>query len=252
MALRAFVFDVDGTLADTEREGHRVAFNRAFAECGLAWHWDPELYGRLLATTGGRERILRFWRELDPAGARAADAWQRCGEIHAAKTRHYVRIVEDGAIGLRPGVERALREARAAGLRLAIATTTTEANVTALLAATLGADCGVFDCIAAGDAVARKKPDPDVYHLALARIGCQPSECVAFEDSRPGFEAAAAAGIPTVVTTNAYTAHQRFDGALAVVDGWGTPSRPATGHVRGAPWSGLVGPAEVAAWARGG
>lgn len=250
MGLRAFVFDVDGTLADTERDGHRVAFNRAFRESGLDWEWDEHLYGRLLATTGGRERILRFWQEVDPEAARSHDAWQRCGEIHATKTRHYVRMVEAGAIGLRPGVERALRESREAGLRLAIATTTSEANVTALMAATLGSDCALFDCIAAGDAVPRKKPDPAIYRLALERIGCEPRECVAFEDSQPGFQAAAAAGIATVVTTNSYTAQQRFDGALAVLDGWGTPERPASGSVQGAPWSGLVGPAAVAAWVR--
>ncbi|MGD8310008.1 MAG: HAD hydrolase-like protein, partial [Chromatiales bacterium] len=170
--LEALLFDVDGTLADTERDGHRVAFNAAFAEAGLDWVWDVEVYGQLLSVTGGKERIGYFLERFSPAFDGPADLSGFIAELHKAKTRHYTRMLREGGIPLRAGVERLLREARGAGLRLGIATTTTPENVTALLESTLGSDAGtLFEVIAAGDVVPRKKPAPDIYVWAMDRMG---------------------------------------------------------------------------------
>lgn len=247
--LQALIFDVDGTLAETERDGHRIAFNQAFADAGLDWHWDVPTYGRLLAITGGKERMLHYWSEIDPAAAASAAGAAAVADLHRRKTAHYVRIVAEGGIGLRPGVRRMLDEASAAGLRLAIATTTTPENVDALLSATLGAEgTARFEIIGAGDVVPRKKPDPGIYTWVLDRMGLTSGECLAFEDSANGFRAADAAGLRTVVTTGAYTGHETFDGALAVLDGLGEPGAPGAGTVRGAPWSGLVDLARLDHW----
>jgi beta-phosphoglucomutase-like phosphatase (HAD superfamily) len=204
--LRALVWDVDGTLAETEHDGHRVAFNQAFAENCLDWHWDEVLYRDLLATTGGKERMRAWWQRLDPAGAASPDATARIARLHARKTAIYGDLVAQGAVHLRPGVQRLLRDARADGLTLAIATTTTPDNVQALLQATLGPDSpGWFACIGAGDVVTAKKPAPDIYHWVLQRLGLAATDCLALEDSAPGSAAAVAAGLPTVVTRSRYT-----------------------------------------------
>ena len=225
--LQALIFDVDGTLADTERDGHRPAFNAAFAEAGLSWRWDEALYGELLSVTGGKERMRFFCERHDPAFLRQADVGHRIKALHAAKTRHYVRLLETGAIPLQPGVARLLREAHAAGLRLAVATTTTPENVTALLPAELMA---LFETVGAGDTVAHKKPAPDIYQWVLARLGLPPSACLAFEDSANGLKASLAAGLPTVVTQSEYTRDHRFAGALAVLSDLGEPGRPSLVH----------------------
>lgn len=218
MALQALVFDVDGTLADTERDGHRPAFNAAFAAAGLDWHWDVDLYGGLLAVTGGKERIRHFCARHDPQFLDRPDAEQAIAQLHAAKTQRYVRYVQAGRIGLRPGVARLVAEAREAGIRLAIATTTNPDNVTALLEADLGRRApGWFEVIGAGDVVPRKKPAPDIYHWVLGRLGLAPQECLAIEDSAVGLHAATAAGLPTVVTRSPYTARDDTAGALAVL-----------------------------------
>lgn len=215
---RALLFDVDGTLAETERDGHRPAFNAAFAEAGLAWRWDPALYGELLAVAGGKERIAAFARRADPDFLAAPDAEARIRALHAGKTRHYLAALAGGAIGLRPGVAELLSAARAASTRLAIATTTTPDNVTALLAATLGPEAvGWFEVIGAGDVVAAKKPAPDIYRFVLAGLGTDAADCLAIEDSAVGLQAALAAGVPTVVTRSFYTAGEDFRGALAVL-----------------------------------
>ena len=250
MTLRALIFDVDGTLAETERDGHRIAFNRAFADAGLYWNWDEERYGELLAVTGGKERMLRHWREVDPSAAAAADAAARIAALQQAKTAHYVDLVKSGAVRLRPGVARLLREARAAGLRLAIATTTTPANVDALLRATLGDDAPErFDCIGAGDVVPCKKPDPGVYRWVLDRLGVGADECLAFEDSANGLRAALGAGLRTVVTRSDYTRHEDFSGAWAELDGFGEPGDVANGQAAGAPWRGVVDVERLRDWA---
>jgi len=217
--IKALIFDVDGTLADTERDGHRVAFNQAFAEAGLDWYWDVAIYGQLLKVTGGKERIRHFIENFRPAIDAGVKLDNLIPALHQSKTRHFVTLLQSGAIPLRPGVERLLNEARASGLRLAIATTTTPENVTTLLTATLGEESiDWFDVIAAGDVVPEKKPAPDIYLYALQKLGLKASECLAFEDSDNGLLSATGAGLITIVTVNGYTREQDFSAAALVLD----------------------------------
>jgi HAD superfamily hydrolase (TIGR01509 family) len=215
---RAIIFDVDGTLAETE-EGHRAAFNIAFQEAGLPWSWDQDIYGKLLAVTGGKERIRYFIEDFGAEGApdENLDAFIR--ELHAKKTLAYTEIVRGGGLELRPGVRGCIEEARKRGYRLALATTTTPANIDALLAATFGdAGQGLFDVVCAGDSVPNKKPAPDVYLKALDELELPAASCVAIEDSRNGLLSACAAGIATIVTPCLYTRGENFAEAALVVD----------------------------------
>ena len=208
----SLIFDVDGTLAETE-ELHRRAFNEAFAAAGLGWHWDRAAYGRLLKTTGGKERIARFVTELGEVPQDYPIA-----ALHAAKTARFVDLMARGEVTLRPGIADLIAEARAAGLRLAIATTTTPANVEALALACFGRPAAqVFDVIAAGDMVAAKKPAPDVYLLALQELGLRADQAVALEDSRNGLLAAKAAGLACAVSPGVYTTGEDFTGADLVL-----------------------------------
>lgn len=225
--LKAFIFDVDGTLSNTERDGHRVAFNLAFEEYGLDWHWSVETYGELLAVTGGKER-MKFYvekfldKEKIPEGIEA-----KIPELHAAKTRHYTELLSTGAIPLRPGVERLIDEARQRGYRLAIATTTTPENVTALLSHTLGAESiDWFEVIAAGDIVPAKKPAPDIYQYALDEMKLSADECIAFEDSENGIKSSAGANLCTIITINDYTQNHDFTDACIVLDQMGEADQP--------------------------
>jgi HAD superfamily hydrolase (TIGR01509 family) len=222
--LKALIFDVDGTLSDTERHGHRAAFNQAFLDAGLDWCWDMETYGLLLKVTGGKERIRYFIEEFKPDFKMPADLDGFIKRLHQSKTDHYVALLKSGAIPLRPGVESLLQEARSANLRLGIATTTTPENVSTLLSATLGVESiGWFDVIAAGDVVANKKPAPDIYRYALDKMDLAAADCIAFEDSENGLLSSLQAGLKTIVTVNGYTMNDSFDGALIVLDRLGEP-----------------------------
>jgi HAD superfamily hydrolase (TIGR01509 family) len=217
MSLAAIIFDIDGTLAETE-ELHRASFNLAFTDAGLPWHWDQQLYGRLLDVTGGKERLRHFIDSLpsNPLGAHPAAA---IASLHAAKTAHYAGLVERGALQLRPGFAALIEDARQAGIRLAIATTTSLPNVEALLRANFGErGTALFEIIAAGDSVARKKPAPDIYLGVLAQMQLSAGDCLAVEDSYNGLLSALAAGIATLVVRNNYTREQQFPGATLVVD----------------------------------
>ena len=227
----ALIFDIDGTFSETE-ELHRQAFNETFVAFGLPWHWDQALYRRLLDVTGGKERLGHYLDAYHPPAAAAAAG--RIAALHAAKTARYTALVDAGAALPRPGVARLIGEARRQGVALAIATTTSLANVEALLRSTLGPDgLAGFAAIGAGDMVAAKKPAPDVYHLVLERLALPAAACVAFEDSANGLAAALAAGVPTVVTPSVYTEGQHFPGALAVVSDLGEPGEPYR-HLAGA------------------
>jgi len=225
--LKALIFDVDGTLSDTERDGHRVAFNQAFDEYGIGWHWSIETYGELLAVTGGKERMKFYVDKFLEENDVPDDIMDKIPELHQAKTRHYTELLATGAIPLRPGVERLIDEARKRGLRLAIATTTTPENVTVLLTHTLGADSiDWFDVIAAGDIVPAKKPAPDIYDYALKEMNLSADECIAFEDSENGIKSTTGASLQTIITINDYTRDHDFTGACIVLDQMGEPDQP--------------------------
>lgn len=233
MRLDALIFDVDGTLADTE-EAHRTAFNLAFEQLGTGWKWSRTDYRRLLSTTGGKERIARHIASLDLADGERAELIARIPQMHAAKTRFYSSVVRDGAVPLRPGVARLLDEAATTGCRLAIASTTTAVNIDALLHATLGGRAlDLFGVIACGDQVAAKKPAPDIYLLALQHLGVRADHAIAFEDSANGLRAATAAGLWTVVTPTYWTEDHNFDEAGLVLPHLGDLASPLAGEPGG-------------------
>lgn len=231
--MQALIFDLDGTLADTER-AHLQAFNAAFAEVGLDWHWDLSLYTRLLKVAGGKERLMHYWLMVDPEEARGCKVKETIDAVHAIKTRHYAECVRAGSLPLRPGISRLIAEAGDAGIPVAIATTTTPANLDALLVAHLGADWRQrFAAIGDAGTTAVKKPAPDVYFAVLAQLGLEAAACVAIEDSENGLRAARAAGIPTLVTPTAFSAQDVFEGALLVLPHLGDPANPISQHIPG-------------------
>lgn len=217
--LKALIFDVDGTLADTE-SAHCAAFNQAFAQFGLGWHWDDTLYIELLKVTGGRERILHYIKTARPELSAFATLGFEASlkRLFELKTEAYVRSVHAGAVEMRPGVLELILQARAQGLVLAIATTTSPPNVAALLSRALGPRWREqFAAVGDGASARVKKPDPQVYLDVLQALQLPPTQCLAMEDSGNGLRAACAAGIPTVITPTRYTAHDNFDAALRVV-----------------------------------
>jgi HAD superfamily hydrolase (TIGR01509 family) len=218
MTIKAIIFDVDGTLADTE-EGHRLSFNQAFAECGLDWNWDVTLYDKLLKVTGGKERIRYFVESFLQGFDKPADYNSFVIQLHALKSSHYNAMLRAGQIPLRPGIKQLLDYARSNKIRLAIATTTSPENVTTLLQQGLGADGERwFEVIGCGDIVPHKKPAPDIYFWVLDKMGLSGADCIALEDSENGLRSSLAAGIRTFVTLNRYTRDQDFLGAAAVFD----------------------------------
>ena len=226
MTIEALIFDVDGTMADTE-EAHRVAFNLAFDRQRLGWTWTRTEYRELLKVTGGKERIAFYIESLPVSAALRQRLLARVPEIHADKTKLYSSAVRDGSVPLRDGVARLLDEALDAGCRLAIASTTTAVNVDALLHAAFGPrGLEMFTVIACGDQVRAKKPAPDIYRLALQTLGLGADRAVAFEDSANGLRSAVAAGLWTVVTPTFWTEGSDFSAAALVLPHLGDPSRP--------------------------
>jgi HAD superfamily hydrolase (TIGR01509 family) len=218
MTIKAIIFDVDGTLADTE-DGHRLSFNKAFAENGLDWNWDVALYDKLLKVTGGKERIKYFVESFLPGFSKPADYEGFVKNLHVVKTGHYTAMLRTGLIPLRPGIKQLINDAHQAGITLAIATTTTPENVSALLEVGLGKDWSkYFAANGCGDIVPNKKPAPDIYHWVLRELNLRADDCIALEDSNNGLRSALAAGIKTYITLNPYTSKQDFTGAAAVFE----------------------------------
>ena len=217
--LRALIFDVDGTLADTEF-AHMAAFNEAFQHENLDWQWDTATYTKLLEVSGGKERITHYWKQIQPGlksigGGAFADTVQR---IHDQKTAAYERMVTQGAVKLRPGVLKLIEQAIEADIRLAIATTTSKVNVSALLRQAIGLNWSdYFSVIEDASTAPQKKPHPQAYIQTLARLNLPAGECIAIEDSANGLKAALAAGLATVITINSFTEQHDFAGALCVL-----------------------------------
>ncbi len=248
--LQAVLFDVDGTLADTEQDGHRLAFNAAFKQFDLDWNWDIDLYGELLQITGGKERIRFYLEKYKPTELNRNDLKEWIASLHKTKTKHFESLMEAGSIPLRPGVARLIHELRQEKIKLAIATTTTMENVTALLKSTLGEEAiGWFDVIGAGDIVPQKKPAPDIYHWVLDQLQLTAQQCIAIEDSENGLKSALAAHLPTLITVSGYTRLQDFSGAVAVLSDLGEPSQPFTQIVGMALEKGWVDHIMLSNWA---
>ena len=218
MTLRALIFDVDGTLAKTERDGHRPAFNAAFAELGLPWYWDESFYGTLLIKSGGLERLRFYAEHFDPGVSMRPDFDELMQRVNELKTRNYQRLLAAGAIPLRADIGQLICDARTEGVRLGIASSSRLENVVGLLRSNLGPNADTwFDAIVSGDIVEAKKPSPEVYKKVLGQLNLPPRDCLAVEDSAHGLVSSLAAGIPTVVMLNDYTRDEDFDGARMVL-----------------------------------
>jgi HAD superfamily hydrolase (TIGR01509 family) len=232
--VKTLIFDCDGVLADTERYAHLPAFNATFREFGLKLQWSEEEYGRKLRIAGGKERMAS---ELTPEFIRAnglpdepAELAAEVAKWHKRKTQIYTELVDGGRIPPRPGIARIIGQAQDAGWKLAVASTSAEPSVRAILANAAGPERAArFDLVLAGDVVAHKKPAPDIYLLAVEKLGVDPAEVLVIEDSRNGLEAAHAAGLRCLITVNGYTEKEDFSEAVLVVSSLGEPgTEPAT------------------------
>jgi len=217
------VFDVDGTLVDSERDGHRVAFNRAFEEAGLPDRWDVELYGELLEITGGDRRIKAYFKRRGMPADECAELARR---LHPRKTEIFTEMAKSGEIEPRPGVRELLSELEDAGVRLAVATTGTGAWVHPLLERSFGA--GRFEVVVTADEAPERKPDPSAHQLALAGLGLPAAAAPAIEDSLNGLRAAKAAGLACVIVVNDYTREQDFEAADLILDSFGSAKDSAS------------------------
>lgn len=224
--LKAIIFDLDGTIAETE-DAHRAAFNRAFAAAGLSWHWDPATWSGLLEIAGGRNRLHAWLADNRPDLLQGPEATHLLDTLHGAKDRLYREILEAGEIPLRPGIRALMDEARASGVRIAIATTSRRAIAQRVIECCLGEDApGWFDAFLGHEDATYRKPHPDIYRRAAARLRLRPRDCLALEDSAIGVASAVSAGVPVVATVNAYSGDRPFEGALAVVSDLGSDAAP--------------------------
>jgi HAD superfamily hydrolase (TIGR01509 family) len=220
--LKAIFWDQDGVIIDTEKDGHRVAFNKMFKEVGYDFEWSVDTYGELLSISGGKERMRHYFTEkgIILEGDPEKDA-ELLLSLHKKKTALFVELIESGILPLRTGVKRLMQEAMEAGLRLGVCTTANERSANAIAKGMLG-DIDL-EFVLAGDVVKKKKPDPEIYLLALERTGLSPDECIVIEDSRNGILAAKAAGLRAVATTNIYTENEDLSDASIVVTSLGDP-----------------------------
>lgn len=217
--LKALIFDVDGTLADTE-DAHLNAFNQAFADLELGWHWSQKDYSTLLEISGGKERIKQFWLQENPKvkGLDAQAVTDHIARIHELKTAYYESAVNKGEVQLRPGVLALIQEAVNSRVHVAIATTTSPVNIATLMRHAIGPDWrSHFAAVEDASTAPVKKPHPQVYLHLLKKLGLKAQDCMAFEDSRNGLQAASSAGLATIITPTHYTQHHEFDGALKVL-----------------------------------
>lgn len=244
MSLRAILFDVDGTLADTESLGHRPAYNRAFREMGLPFRWGPKLYRKLLQQPGGRERISHYLSKYKPKlGEQQPPAEQLdsfVAKVHDRKSHFFRYYMRHGRVPLRAGIARLMREAHASGVQIAIVTNASRKTLLPVLRYSMGPELAAeIAVIASGEEVPNKKPAPDLYRLAMQRLDVSPRDCIALEDSEMGLTAATAAGVPAVVTVNSDTHEQDFSKAALVVSSLGEPGAPArviSGALSGHRW----------------
>lgn len=215
--MKALIFDCDGVLVDTEKDGHRAAFNATFNEFGLEDEWDVPYYGKLLQVAGGKERMRHHFESNGWPAAAGTDHDAFIAALHKRKTAIFTDLIADGSLPLRPGVQRIVDEAIAQGVRLGVCTTSNPRAIDGVLNLLGPERKSAFEFVLAGDVVSRKKPDPEIYDLAKEKLGLPASDCIVIEDSRNGLLAALGAELPVLVTTSTYTVHEDFTGAIGVV-----------------------------------